>query len=81
VPDWSRIGDVRTPAYVRLDLRAERRFSFPGWNGIVYLDLQNVVGRANVVGYAYTEDPAFPDRIRPIDGSGFLPTFGFSVEF
>jgi hypothetical protein len=81
VPDWSRIGEVRTPAYARLDVRAERRFSFPGWNGVLYLDLQNVLNRANVVGYSYTQDPAFPDRIRPIDGSGFLPTFGFSVEF
>ncbi len=81
VPDWSRIGDVRTPAYARLDVRAERRFSFPGWNGVVYVDLQNVLNRANLVGYGYTEDPVFPDRIRPIDGSGLLPTFGFSIEF
>jgi hypothetical protein len=81
VPDWTRIGEVRTPAYARLDVRAERRFSFPGWNGVVYIDLQNVLNRENVVGYGYTEDPALPDRIRPIGGSGFLPTFGFSVEF
>jgi hypothetical protein len=81
VPDWSRIGEVRTPAYARLDLRGERRCSFPGWNGVVYLDLQNVLNRANVVGYNYTQDPALPDRIRPVDGAGFLPTFGFSIEF
>jgi len=81
VPDWSRIGEVRTPAYSRLDIRAERRFSFPGWNGVVYVDLQNILNRENVVGYAYTQDPSFPDRIRPLDGSGLLPTFGFSVEF
>ncbi len=47
----------------------------------MYLDLQNVLNRENVVGYGYTEDPAFPDRIRPVGGSGFLPTFGFSIEF
>jgi len=81
VPDWSRIGEVRTPTYARLDVRAERRLSFDGWNAVLYLDLQNVLGRENAVGYAYTEDPAYPERIRPIDGSGFLPTFGFSVEF
>lgn len=81
VSDWSRIGEARTPGYARLDVRVERRLSFPGWNGVVYVDLQNVLNRENVVGYAYTEDPAFPDRIRPIGGSGFLPTFGFSVEF
>jgi hypothetical protein len=81
VPDWSRIGEVRTPAYARLDVRGERRISFPGWNAVIYLDLQNVLNRANVVGFTYTEDPAFPDRSRPIDGAGLLPTFGFSIEF
>jgi hypothetical protein len=81
VPDWGRIGELRAPAYVRLDVRGERSFSFPGWNGVVYLDLQNVTGRTNVAGYVYTEDPAFPDRLRPIEEVGFLPTFGFSIEF
>ena len=81
VPDWARIGEVRTPGYARLDLRAERRLDFSSWNAVFYMDLQNVLGRANAVGYGYTEDPAFPERIRPIDGSGFLPTFGFSIEF
>lgn len=81
VLDWSRLGTLRTPAYVGWDVRAERRFSFTGWNGVVYLDLQNVIGRRNVLGFSYTEDPAFPDRLRPIDGAGLLPTFGFSVEF
>lgn len=81
VPDWERIGEVRTAAYARLDLRAERMLSFSGWNAVLYLDLQNVLGRANPVGFSYTEDPAFPERIRPVEGVGFLPTFGFSVEF
>jgi len=81
VPDWARIGEVRTPSYVRLDVRAERRLDFSSWNAVFFLDLQNVLGRENAVGFAYTEDPAFAHRIRPIDGSGFLPTFGFSIEF
>ncbi len=81
VPDWARIGEVRTPSYMRLDVRAERRLDFSSWNAALFLDLQNVLGRQNAVGFAYTEDPAFADRIRPIDGSGFLPTFGFSIEF
>jgi hypothetical protein len=81
VPDWSRIGEVRTPTYARLDVRAERRFSFSGWNASVYLDLQNVLRRENAAGFRYTEDPEYPERLRPIDGVGFLPTFGFTVEF
>ena len=81
VPDWDRIGDIRTPGYVRLDLRVDRRLSRAGWNAVFYVDLQNVLNRQNVVGFTYTENPAYPNRVMPIDGSGFLPTFGFSIEF
>ena len=81
VPDWARLGEVRTPGYVRLDARIERRLDFPAWNAVLFLDVQNILNRENAVGFAYTEDPAFENRIRPIDGSGLLPTFGFSIEF
>lgn len=81
VPDWGRLGELRAPPYARLDLRAERRFSFTGWNAVVYLDIQNVLNRTNIAGFLYTEDPEYPDRRRPIQEVGFLPTFGFSVEF
>ena len=81
VLDWSRVGAARTPAYDRLDVRVERMFSFSSWNGILFLDVQNVTGRENVAGYSYTEDPAYPGRIRPQTSTTFLPTFGFSIEF
>ena len=81
VPDWARLGEVRTPGYVRLDARIERRLDFSAWNAVLFLDVQNILNRENAVGFAYTEDPAFENRIRPIDGSGLLPTFGFSIEF
>ena len=41
----------------------------------------NLLNRTNTVGFSYTQDPAYPDRRRPIQEVGFLPTFGFSVEF
>ena len=81
VRDWSQAGSERAPAYARLDLRVEREWFFRGWDAVVYLDFQNVLNRENPVGFSYTQDPAFPDRLRPIDSVGFLPTFGFSVEF
>lgn len=81
VPDWDRIGEERTPAYARLDLRGERRFDFGGWNAVVYLDVQNILNRPNPIGWLYTQDPEFPDNRRPIDGTALLPFFGFSVEF
>jgi hypothetical protein len=81
VPDWDRLNQERTPGYLRLDVRGERRFEFDGWNGVLFLDLQNITGRDNPVGFLYTQDPQFPDNLRPIDGTAFLPFFGFSVEF
>ena len=81
VRDWGRAGEERSPAYARLDLRVEREWFFNGWDALVYVDFQNVLNRTNTVGVAYTQDPAYPDRLRPLDSVSFLPTFGFSVEF
>lgn len=81
VPDWDLISSERTEAYLRLDVRAERRFEFDGWNGVFFLDLQNVTARENPVGFLYTQDPQFSDNLRPVDGTAFLPFFGFSVEW
>ncbi len=81
VRDWNRAGEIRSGSYARLDLRVEREWFFQGWDLVVYLDVQNVLDRANNSGFVYTENPAYPDRLRPLDGVGRLPTFGFSVEF
>jgi hypothetical protein len=81
VRDWSRAGGERAPTYARLDLRLEREWFFEGWDAVVYLDFQNVLNRSNASGFTYTQDPAYPDRLRPVEGVGLLPTFGFSVEF
>ena len=75
------MGEERSPGYARLDLRIEREWFFEAWDAVVYLDIQNLLGRENSLGLSYTEDPAYPDRLRPIDGIGLLPTFGFSIEF
>jgi len=81
VRDWSRAGEARSPAYSRLDIRVEREWFFQGWDAVVYFDFQNVLNRSNTVGFTYTQDPAYPDRLRPVENVAFLPTFGFSVEF
>ncbi|MEM6327777.1 MAG: TonB-dependent receptor [Bacteroidota bacterium] len=82
VADLDRIGAERTPAYARWDLRVDRRFAIgPRFNGVVYLDVQNVLDRENVFALEYTEDPAEPDRLREQTNVGRLPTVGFSLEF
>ena len=81
VRDWSRAGSERAPAYVRLDRRIEREWFFQEWDAVAYMDLRSLINRENMVGFKDTKDSAFPDRLRPIDGVGPLPTFGFSVEY
>ncbi|MEM9664177.1 MAG: TonB-dependent receptor [Bacteroidota bacterium] len=82
VPDFDRLNAERTAAYARWDLRVDRRFTLSRrFNGVVYLDIQNVLDRQNVFALEYTEDPAEPDRLRESDGVGRLPTIGFSLEF
>ena len=82
VPDLDRLNAERTPGYARWDLRVDRRFGLGrAVNGVVYLDVQNVLDRENVFGLEYTEDPAEPDRLREQTNVGRLPTIGFSVEF
>ena len=81
VRDWSRAGESRSSAYSRLDVRIERKWFFRSWDAIVYLDLQNVLNRSNAIGMSYTQNPDYPDNLRPLEGVSFLPTFGFSIEF
>jgi hypothetical protein len=82
VPDLDRLNAERTPAYARWDVRVDRRFALGrSINGVVYLDVQNVLDRENVFGVEYTEDPAEPDRLRERTNVGRLPTIGFSLEF
>ncbi|MEM1093285.1 MAG: TonB-dependent receptor [Bacteroidota bacterium] len=82
VPDFDRLNSERTTAYARWDVRVDRRFQIARQvNGVVYIDVQNVLNRTNVFGLEYTEDPAEPDRLRETDNVGLLPTIGFSIEF
>lgn len=82
VRDLDRLNTERTPVYSRLDLRVDRRFAIGRRvNGVVYVDVQNVLDRENVFSVQYTQDPAEPDFLRDQTNVGRLPTIGFSVEF
>lgn len=82
VADLDRLNAERTPAYARWDVRVDRRFALARRvNGVVYVDVQNVLDRDNVFGFEYTEDPDEPDRLRERTNVGRLPTVGFSIEF
>jgi hypothetical protein len=53
VYDTARINGARAPEYYRLDLRADRRFSF-GWGNLaLYLEVDNITNRKNVRAYLW----------------------------
>jgi len=81
VRDLNRLNEGRTPPYHRLDLRVDRKLQFRGISGRFYLDFQNLYNRVNLYGYSWTEDPEFPDGLRPRDQIGLLPSLGLTVEW
>ncbi|MEM6647566.1 MAG: TonB-dependent receptor plug domain-containing protein [Bacteroidota bacterium] len=82
VLDLDRLNTERTPSYSRWDIRVDRRFTLSQRiNGVVYVDVQNVLNHTNVFTLVYTEDPAEPDRLREDTNIDLLPTIGFSIEF
>lgn len=59
----------RNPAYVRLDTRVEKKWTFTKWSLALYLDVQNVLNSPNREGFSYSYD------FRTRDGARGLPIF------
>jgi hypothetical protein len=68
----------RLPAFHSLDIRIDRRWSFRGWQLDLYLDVQNVYGRANVSQIVWNPRIDAPE---PNESLGVLPSIGVNVEF
>lgn len=78
VYDLSRMNAERSPAYVRLDFRADRRFTRGGMNVVLFLELQNVTNHTNVFQYEWNEKVR---RYRSVEQISFLPVLGATVQF
>lgn len=74
-PIYGEINSERLPAYHRLDLRVDRRFS-DRLNG--YVELLNAYNRKNVSGYSYNEDYSVRE---PSGGWPLLLTVGAQRSF
>src|SRR6185436_5395735 len=55
-PVFGAHNSIRIPDFFQLDLRVERRFSWPSVRADVYLDVQNLTGRANPEEIVYDYD-------------------------
>ena len=68
----------RTPPFLQLDLRADRRWTFRTWSFTAYLELQNALNRKNVEGVAYSADYS---QHGWATGLPLFPAFGLRAEY
>jgi hypothetical protein len=52
-PIYGSLNSERLPAYHKLDVRADRTFNFTNWDMDLYVEVLNLYGRDNVIGYEY----------------------------
>ncbi|MDH5300824.1 MAG: TonB-dependent receptor plug domain-containing protein [Gammaproteobacteria bacterium] len=77
----SKKNAARLPDYWQLDMRLDRAFLYNTWKMNFYVDILNVLNRANVTGYDYGSEW---ERVNdPIEQTGapLFPTFGIEAEF
>jgi TonB family protein len=77
VPRRGPVLSARNPAFSRLDLRVEKKWSFTRWNLAVYLDVQNLLNAENREGYDYSYDYRRREGVR---GLPILPSLGIRGE-
>ena len=72
-PEYSK----RLPVFHQLDIRVDKRWTFPKWRLSAYLDVQNAYNQANVeaIGYNYNNT-----RTTPTTGLPILPVIGIRAE-
>ena len=72
---------LRLPPYSRLDVRADRAFTWSGRRLVAFVDMANVLNRRNVRNTSYAIDGA--GRVLGRGGSllPFVPSGGLVVEF
>jgi len=68
----------RTPPFVQLDVRADRKWTFRTWSFTAYLELQNALDRKNVEGVAYSADYT---QHGWATGLPLFPAFGLRAEY
>jgi len=74
--DLTQINTLRYPAYHRLDIRLEKRFSFPKWALSAHLEVQNLYNRKNVY-YRFWED----GREQTVYFLPIIPLIALQAEF
>ena len=71
----------RTPTYYKIDLRLSREILMKESKLKVYLDLQNITFRENIVSYDYGNEYEKIDNPSEVTGMSFFPFFGVEIDF
>jgi hypothetical protein len=81
IPIYGTINSERLPNYFRTDMRFSQRILFNRWHMQIYLELQNITNRRNVIAYDYGRTYEFINQPREIVGLPFFPFLGFEATF
>ena len=76
--DVAKTNSERMPSYSRLDLRADYRANYDGWNLVTYMEIQNVYGRQNAFMIVFSEKT---HELLTVKQIGFFPVGGIKIEF
>lgn len=76
-PRNGRLLSERNPAFFRLDLRAQKTWTFSRWSLAAYLDVQNATNQSNAEGFSYSYDYR---RRQASNGIPILPIIGLRGE-
>ncbi len=79
----SLTNTIRLKPYFRFDLKIAYRINTKNTTQELALDLVNVPGTKNVLGYTYAPDPSDPDAypVKEEYQLGFLPLFYYKIDF
>lgn len=77
-PNYGARNSAKGPAFFQLDARADRKWVFDQWIMSLYIDIQNILNRANAASVQYNFDYT---EIKKNTGIPILPTFGIKGEW
>jgi hypothetical protein len=95
VADFSQLNTLQTGDFLQVDTRIDKKWFFEKWSLNFYIDIQNMLGRANITsgasfamrrnpdGSIFT-DTANPNGVPvfiPNDGGTVIPSFGLIIRF
>lgn len=78
VPTYAATDSARLPDYFRMDFSTSLKTVYDTWEWRFYLDIVNLLGTQNVLGYNY--NPTYTQKTAEND-LPFLPYLGFEVKY